>query len=94
MMIRVELRSAITGQITKIERAPIATNIGRSEALGNYAAETLCGPCAEDLNKGIGQRSSFIKKHPHKAQNVWHLVTKALKAMGVWGMKRRSTKTR
>jgi len=47
MIIRVELHSAITGQITEIERARIA--------------------------------------------NVWHLVAKTLKAMGVWGMKRRST---
>jgi hypothetical protein len=45
----------------------------RRGALGNYATETLRGPCAEDLNKGIGQRSSFIKKHPHKAQHVRHL---------------------
>jgi hypothetical protein len=89
MMIRVELHGAITGQITKIERERIATNIGRSETLGNYATETLRGPCAEDLNKDIGQRSSLIKKHPHKAQHVWHLVAKALKPMGVWGMKRR-----
>ncbi len=90
MIIRAELHSAITGQITEIERARIA-NIGRSETLGNYATETLRGPCAEDLNKGIVQRSSFIEKHPCKAQHVWHLVAKALEAMGVWGMKRRST---
>ena len=88
MIIRVELHSAIAGQITEIERARIA-NIGRSETLGNYATETLRGPCGEDLNKDIGQRSSLIKKHPHKAQHVWHLVAKALKPMGVWGMKRR-----
>src|SRR5258705_11699421 len=79
MIIRVELDSAITGQITEIERARIA-NIGRSETLGNYATETLRGPCAEDLNKGIVQRSSFIEKHPRKAQHVWHLIAKALKA--------------
>jgi hypothetical protein len=72
MIIRVELHSAITGQITEIERARIA-NIGRSETLGNYAAETLRGPCAEDLNKGIVQRSSFIEKHPGKASTsgIW-----------------------
>jgi hypothetical protein len=84
MIIRVELHSAITGQVTKIEWARIATNIGRTETLGNYATETLRVPCAEDLNKGIGQRSSFIEKHP-QAQHVWHLVTKALKAMGYGG---------
>jgi hypothetical protein len=65
MIIRVELHSAVIGQITEIERARIA-NIGRSETLGNYATETLRGPCAEDLNKGIVQRSSFIEKHPRK----------------------------
>jgi hypothetical protein len=51
----------------------------------------LPGPCAEELNKGIVQRSSFIEKHPRKAQHVWYLVAKALKAIGVRGMKRRST---
>ena len=70
MIIRVEQHSAITGQITKIERARISTNIGRSETLGNYATETLRCPCAEDSNKGIGQRHSFIEKHP-RGQHVW-----------------------
>jgi hypothetical protein len=33
----------------------------------------------------------FIEKLPRKAQQVWHLVAKALKAKGKYGMKRRST---
>jgi len=67
MIIRVELHSAVSGQITKIERARIAVNIGRSETLGNYARETLRGPCAVD------QRSSFIEKHPTRPSTtgIW-----------------------
>jgi hypothetical protein len=93
MIIRVELHSAITGQITEIEPARIA-NIGRSETLGNYATEMLRSPCAEDLNKGMVQRSSFSEKHPRKARHIWHLVAKALKAIGVWRTKRRSTENK
>jgi hypothetical protein len=66
-------------QITQIERA--ATNIGRSETLGNYATETLRCPGAEDSNKGIGQRSSFIEKHP-RGQHVWHWSPKLSKPWG------------
>jgi hypothetical protein len=67
MIIRVKLHSAITGQIAEIARAKIA-NIGGSETLGNYATETLHGPCAARLNKGIVQRSFFIEKYPRKAR--------------------------
>jgi hypothetical protein len=76
MIIRVELHSAITGQITEIERARI-TNIGRSET-----PETLRGPCAEDLNRGIVQRSSFSEKHPRNASTSGIWSPKLSKAWG------------
>jgi hypothetical protein len=84
IIVRVELQSAITGQVTELARAHIA-NVGGTHASGNYFCETLRGRNRDALDKNIRQRSGSVKDYPRLAIHVWHLVARALVAMGYAG---------
>lgn len=80
IVVRVELHSAITRQITEIARMHIC-NIGGSHTKGDYAAATLRGRSKQDLDKNCKQRIGQVKNHSRLSLHVWHLVAKALSAM-------------
>jgi hypothetical protein len=84
IVIRVELHSAITRQVTEIARMRIR-NAGGTKALARYAVETLRGRSREQLNRGECQRSGEVKDYPRLRIHVWHLVARALIAMNYAG---------
>lgn len=86
IVVRVELHSAITGEQTEIARMNIS-NIGGSEAIGNYRCETWRGRSSEDLDRGTIQRKGRVLGHARLSLHVWHLVSKALSSMG-YGVRR------
>ncbi|WP_316165380.1 MULTISPECIES: hypothetical protein [unclassified Bradyrhizobium] len=84
IIIRVELHSAITRQVTEIARMRIC-NIGGTREYGDYRAETFRGRSAQQLARLVRQRSADLTKYPRLRVHVWHLVAQALVAMGYAG---------
>lgn len=81
IVVKVELHSAITGEITEIAMMEIA-NIGGSNTIGNYDCCTLRGRSAQAFTQRQVQRKAKVLGHPRLSQHVWNLVAKSLKAMG------------
>lgn len=81
IVVRVELHSAVTGTVTELARAHIC-HAGETGQLRDYFVRTLRGRSAEALDRGAVQRRGKVEQHPSEAVHVWHLVAKALAAMG------------
>lgn len=81
IIVRVELHSAITGQVTEIARAAIC-NVGGTAERGDYKCETYRGRDTAALNERRCQRVGNVKDHARQRLHVWYLVARALAAMG------------
>jgi len=81
IVVRVELHSAVDGQVTEIARAHIF-NVGGTRTLGDYGVRSLRGRDKATLDRHQFQRRGKVESHPRLALHVWHLVAKALKSMG------------
>lgn len=81
IIVRVELHSAITGQVTELARAHIS-NIGGTETIRDYETCTLRGRDTAALDRRQVQRTGKVIGHASLALHVWHLVAKALTGMG------------
>lgn len=81
IIVRVELHSAITGKVTELARAHIC-NTGGTETAGDYDVRTLTGRSASALDQGLVNRKGKVFGHARLKLHVWHLVAKALAAMG------------
>lgn len=81
IVVKVELHSAITGQVRLLGSA-IISNVGTTEdgKYGDYDVRVGRKPDATDLAKVFRQplRHGSVKRHPRLAQNVWRLVLKAI----------------
>jgi hypothetical protein len=84
IVVRVELHSAITGQVSEIAKMHIC-NIGGTATKGDYHCETLRGRSKADLDRRTVQRSGSVRNYPRLAIHVWHLVARSLVAMGYAG---------
>ena len=89
IIVRVELWSAVTGEVSELARMTI-DNIGGTSNLGDYRTRTLRGRSFEALQKamltnGI-QREGQVLGHPRLREHVWNLVAKALTGLG-YGVK-------
>ncbi|WP_193751746.1 hypothetical protein [Sphingomonas sanguinis] len=84
IVVRVELWSAVTGNVTEIARMTI-DNIGGTEQSGDYRVRTMRGRSAEALHKAMLantlSREAQVLSHPRLRDHVWSLVAKALIAM-------------
>ncbi|MFC3097334.1 hypothetical protein [Alteraurantiacibacter palmitatis] len=85
IVVKVELHSAITGQVTEIGRMMI-NNVGGSASSGDYQARTYRGRSAETLARAMKRnevtRKGKIEGHARLRLHVWHLIAKALASMG------------
>lgn len=83
IIVRVELHSAITHQITELARMRIC-NVGVSQdgKQGDYVADTFRGRNKADLDKSTVQRTGTVHRHRRLSLHVWHLVYKALRECG------------
>jgi len=96
IVVRVELWSAVTGDVTEIARMTI-DNIGTSGnmQMGDYRVRTMRGRSADALQKamlaGTISREGQVLSHPRLRDHVWSLVAKALIAMryGSYGSRTR-----
>lgn len=83
ILIKVELHSAITHQVTELARMKIC-NDGLSENanFGNYIAQTFIGRSTDQLNKEREAKHTTIQHWPRERLHIWNLVCKALRQMG------------
>lgn len=95
LVVRVELWSAVTGEITEIARATIC-NVGGTTTLGDYEGATYRGRNAATLEaamrRGTTVKTGTVTKHRRLDLHVWHLVAKTLEAMG-YGARKVSVST-
>lgn len=80
IVVRVELWSAITGNVTELARAHIS-NTGGTSTLGNYDVVSFRGRDRDTLNRLTPQRKGCVQAYPRLALRVWNLVARALKSM-------------
>lgn len=82
IIVRVELHSAITGEVSEIARMHIANDGEGTARSGNYIGRALRGRSKEALDKRLVQRTGNLKDYPRLSIHVWHLVSRMLQAMG------------
>ena len=85
LVVRVELHSAITGRVSEIARMNIANTGGGTGKNGDYRCETLRGRDKAVLDRRQVQREGKVLNYPRVSIHVWHLVARALVAMGYAG---------
>lgn len=82
IVVKVELHSAITGQIKEIGRAYI-WNVGGSPERGDYEA-AVCRKGSFDalaaIRHGKALRYGEVKDYPRRSYNVWRLVSRAIRS--------------
>lgn len=82
IIVKVELHSAVTGDVTELARMRIhndGTGTGRH---GNYFGVSFRGRSKESLDKHTTMKTAEIKNWPRLDFHVWNLVSKMLKEMG------------
>jgi len=73
IVVKVELHSAITGEVTTLCQATICNDGKGTYTRGNYNVR-LFGKNGREMSHG------FISAWPRKSKHVWHLILKALEA--------------
>jgi hypothetical protein len=82
IVVRVELHSAVSGQVQELARAIIANDGTGTPETGHYIATTLRGRSAKQLSRLQPQRSAHVRDWPRQRLHVWNLVVEALIRMG------------
>lgn len=85
IVVRVELWSAITGEVTELARMHIC-NLGTGGRLRNYEVASFRGRSTAQLNRLAVQRSVRVEQWPSAELHVWNLVAVALRGMN-YGVK-------
>ena len=85
IVVKVELWSAVNGQVTELARMTI-DNIGGDQNHGDYRVRTLRGRSAEALHRAMltngVQREGKVLRHARLREHVWNLVAKGLSGLG------------
>jgi hypothetical protein len=82
IVVRVELHSAITGQVRELARMHICNRGDGTQTIGNYRVSTLRGRAREALDKAVVHRAGeVVLGHARLKLHVWNPVAKALRAM-------------
>lgn len=85
IVIRVELHSAITRQVTELGRMTICNDGKGTAERGTYLGKVLRGRSRAALDRGEVQRSGTVTNYPRKSSHVWNLVAQMLRDMGYGG---------
>lgn len=81
IIVRVELHSAITNQITELARMCIANNGTGDAKTSNYDGVTFRGRNKETLDKQSIVHKGEVKGYNRQQLHVWNLVAQMLRAM-------------
>lgn len=90
LVVKVELHSANTGEVTELARMHIC-NEGGSNDIGNYGAYVLRGRSEDSLDVSdknrIYTRTGKLEGYPRLRLHVWNLVLCSLLCCGYRGTK-------
>lgn len=75
IIIKVELHSAITGEVTEIGRMHIVNDASGTKDRGNYYAHIMRRGTTNRV-----QKTGVVTNWPRLSKSVWHLVSKALES--------------
>lgn len=80
IVVKIELHSANTGEVTELGRAIIA-NVGGTRSSGNYDVR-VARKGTTDLKSvwGSPARTGSVTQYPRLTYNVWRLVSRAIRA--------------
>lgn len=87
IVVRVELWSAVTGQVTELARMRIANESGGGR-LRDYSGVIFKGRSREALERGHTHRCGRVEAWPAEELHVWNLVAEMLAGMGYGRAKR------
>lgn len=80
IVVKIELHSAVTGQITEIGRA-IVCNVGGTQRRGDYRVAVARRGVTDNRQILVSpQRAGEVKNYPRLAYNVWRLIARAVLA--------------
>lgn len=82
IVVCVLLQSAITGKVTEIARMHVSNTGEGTCRASDYDVTTLRGRKTSDFEKPIATRTGKVVGHRRLDLHVWHLVSKALQAVG------------
>lgn len=82
LVVRVELHSAVTGEISEIARMRLYNDGDGTRTRGNYVGEVFRGRSFEALDKTTVHKRGEIRNWPRLDRHVWNLVTAMLENMG------------
>lgn len=82
IIIRVELWSAITGQVTELARMRISNDGTGGANTGSYDGVTFRGRDRAALDREVPSHTGRVENYPRKSRHVWNLVARMLKQMG------------
>jgi hypothetical protein len=82
IVVRIELWSAVTGQVTELARMQISNDGTGSDTHGSYDGVTFRGRSKDALDKGTASKRGRVANFPRRSAHVWNLVARMLKTMG------------
>jgi hypothetical protein len=82
IIIRVELHSAITREVTELARMHISNTGTGTTDKRNYLLQTFRGRSKRELDNYTIQRQQTLENWPSERLHVWNLVCYALAALG------------
>jgi hypothetical protein len=82
LLIRVELHSAITGEVSEIARMRLYNTGEGTRERGDYVGEVYRGGSFETLDLETIHKSAEVKNWPRLRRHVWNLVAVMLNNLG------------
>lgn len=82
LILKLELHSAITGEVSEIARVRIYNDGNGTREYGDYVAEVFYGKVTEPLDVSKVYAKTEIKEYPRLGLHVWNLVARALSKLG------------
>lgn len=82
LVVKIELHSAVTGEIKEIARMRLYNDGGESHTRGNYVGEVFRGKNFEALDKTTVHKKAEVRNWPRLDRHVWNLVAAMLANMG------------
>lgn len=73
LVVKVELHSAVTGEVTTIGRMTISNDATGSKTRGNYITRVF------RRDSDVIMRTGEVKNFPRKSYNLWRLVSRCLR---------------
>lgn len=78
LVVKVELHSAVTGEISEIARMRIYNDSSGTRTRSHYVGDVFRGRSFEALDKTTVHKSGTVKNWPRLDRHVWNLVATML----------------